>query len=174
MPDRPPSRLALAGFLAIIAATVSGAAVRADETPELCGRLNEYEGLTVLELWGTPEQAGYAHGYLLAERILRLLDDYVLSDALMPNRQVYETLVIRGVHRWFDWPEPGERELRALLRGMQDRLGPDGMHSRKLQRQVAIDDLMAANTLADWFCMLCSSFSVWGFTDPGRPDHHSP
>jgi hypothetical protein len=45
---------------------------------------------------------------------------------------------------------------------MRDRLGPGGVRSRILDRELTVEDLMAANALADWFGMLCSTFSAWG------------
>lgn len=139
---------------------------KADNKPEpaqpLCGRLTDCEGLTVLELWGTPEQAGYAHGFLLAEEIVRLFDGYVLDKKVMPNPQVYELMFVPGVRRQFVWSPACERELEALAQGVQDRLGPDKLRSEVLDRPLKLEDLMVANALADWFGMTCSTFSVWG------------
>ena len=128
----------------------------------LCGRLSEYRGLPVLELWGTPEQAGYAHGYLLAESIVSLIDGYMLDPKIMPNPQVYETLLIPAVHRQFVWTAAQESELAAMTDGMRARLGSERLRSKMLERALKLDDLMAANVLADWFGMMCSSFSAWG------------
>lgn len=128
----------------------------------LCGRLAAHDGLPTLELWGTPEQAGYAHGFLLARHIVDLIDGYMLDPRIMPNPQAYETLLVPNVRRQFTWGPAQERELQALLGGMRDRLGPGGVRSRILDRELAVEDLMAANALADWFGMLCSTFSAWG------------
>ena len=38
---------------------------------EVKGTLATIDGLPVLRVWGTPEERGYAHGYLLAERFRR-------------------------------------------------------------------------------------------------------
>jgi hypothetical protein len=134
----------------------------AEPSQPLCGRLTNCEGLTVLELWGTPEQSGYAHGFLLAEEIVRLFDGYVLSRKVMPNPQVYELMFVPGVRRQFVWSPACERELKALAQGIQDRLGADKLRSEVLDRPLKLEDLMVANALADWFGMTCSTFSVWG------------
>jgi hypothetical protein len=148
------------------------AASRADDpqsSKPLCGRLTQHQGIPVLELWGTPEQAGYAHGYLLAERIVRLLDEYVLSERLIRDPAVYEALLLPGVRRQFVWSEAHERELKALGAGIRDKLGQENARSAKLDRPLRVEDLMISNALADWHGMLCSTFSAWGeLTTDGR------
>ena len=91
---------------------------------QIHGRLGEYQGLPVLELWGTPEQIGYAHGYLLAEPIVHLMEDYVLSERVLPQLALYETVLVPAVRRQFVWDQRYERELRALCEGIRDRRGP--------------------------------------------------
>lgn len=132
----------------------------ADE--EVHGRLSEYQGLTVLELWGTPEQAGYAHGYLLAGRIVHFMENYLLSEKVFPQIAMYKTILLPAVRRQFVWGETRQREMLALCRGIRDKVGPDGFYSAKLGRQFKVDDLMVANALADWHAMMCSTFSAWG------------
>ena len=39
--------------------------------PDVNGVLREIDGIKVLIVWGTHQQRGYAHGYLLAENIKR-------------------------------------------------------------------------------------------------------
>ena len=131
-------------------------------SPPLCGRLTEHKGLPVLELWGDAEQAGYAHGYLLAEKIVRLFDGYVLDRKVTPNPAIYETLLLPAVRRQFVWSPAHERELRAIGRGMRDRLAPATPRSEVLDRELTVDDLLAANALADWFGMMCATVSAWG------------
>ena len=167
-----------APVLALLATPLLPAAETRGQTaspPNLHGRLGQYEGLPVLVLWGTPAEAGYAHGYLLAERMTALLDDYILTDKVLPNVAVYETVLLPAVRRQFVWDDAHEQELRAMWRGIRDKLGPDGLRSKSLGRDFTLEDLLAANALADWFSMLaCSSFSAWGRADRRRPDDHRP
>lgn len=136
----------------------------------LCGRLSEHQGLPVLEVWGTPEQAGYAHGYLMAEPLVRLFDDFVLSPVMLESAEAYETLVRPGVRRAFVWTEAQEREMKAICAGVRDRLGEANVRSRRLGRALDVEDLMVVNTLADLRGALCSSFSAWGtLTADGQP-----
>jgi len=146
----------------LLAAALASVACGADPVQPLCGRVTQHEGLTALELWGTPEQAGYAHGYLLAEEIIRLFDGYVLDKRIVPSPQLYEALLVPAVRRQFVWSAAHEGELEALARGMQERIGAENLRSEVLERELKIEDLMVANALADWFGMMCSTFSAWG------------
>src|SRR5512147_788816 len=44
---------------------------------QLTGKIKTIDKVRILTLWGTPEQRGFAHGYLLAEDIVNLLDGYL-------------------------------------------------------------------------------------------------
>lgn len=139
------------------------------QIPDLCGRLSTCEGLPVLELWGTPEQAGFAHGWLMAESIVALFDGYLLDPKILRGPAVYETLLIPAVRRQFTWSKAHEAELQGVCDGVAARLGRDKARSEKLGRELGVADLMAANALADWYGMFCSSFSAWdGLTTDGQ------
>lgn len=116
----------------------------------------------MLVLWGDAQQAGFAHGWLLADRIAALIDDFVLDPRILPSTYVYETLVLPAARGRFEWREPCERELAAMLAGARERLGPGGFRSKRLERELTLEDLLVANTLADWMGLFCSSFSAWG------------
>jgi len=153
----------------LLAATSCTADDSRSSTQSLSGRLGEHHGLPVLELWGTPEQAGYAQGYLLAEQIIEMLDGFMLDPKIMADPAVYENVLLPAVRRQFSWPPAYEAELSAIARGMRDRLGPEKLRSAILDRPLQLEDLMAANALADWFGMMCSTFSAWGpLTADGR------
>jgi hypothetical protein len=157
---------ALAALLAAPAARCDsrdkGGANGSRPAKPLCGRLSEHGGLSVLELWGTPEEAGYAHGFLLAEEIVALFDGYVLDKKIVPNPLLYEAVLVPTVRRQFVWSPAHERELESLARGIRDRIGSENLRSKVLDRELKIEDLMVANALADWFGMMCSTVSAWG------------
>ena len=136
---------------------------RADTPPKtVCGRLTQVDGLTVLEVWGTPQEAGFAHGYLLADRLVGLFDEAVLAPEVGAAPEVYEAMLLPAVRQRFIWEPRYEEELAGLLRGMQARLGPDGVRSQRLDRDLTVDDLKLVNSLADWHGVFCSSFAAWG------------
>ena len=138
-------------------------AIPVPEAPKpLSGALSDFGGLRVLELWGSPADAGYAHGYLMAEDMVSLFDEFILDERILPNTATYEAMLIPNVRRMYDWPKAAVTELEAMLRGVRDRLGEQACYSEKLGRTLRLEDLMIANTMADWFGFLCSSFSAWG------------
>lgn len=163
--------LLLAPLLSIAVEVRADSEIRiASELPRarhtLHGRLSVHEDLPVLELWGSPEQAAYAHGFLLAESIIRLFDEFVLDPKILPNPALYESVLVPGVRRQFVWTAEQVSELEALIRGMEDRLPAESLVSRVLDRPLRIEDLMIGNTLADWFGVNCTTFSVWGDLTP--------
>lgn len=136
--------------------------------PDLHGRLRTFEGLPVLELWGARTEMAFAHGYLMAERIAPLFDDFILSPRMMPELAAYQAIILPSMRTRWDWTEY-EPELQALAEGVRAKLGPRGLWSKRLNRALTVDDLMACNALPDWHGLFCSSFSAWGeFTADGN------
>lgn len=130
--------------------------------PALSGELTTVGGLRVLRVWGTSQQRGYAHGYLLAGDILRLIDAYIAQTAISGGPEKYAQVslpmartmtVLRPIYR---------RELEGMLAGIRDRLGPEGSMLRTLGRPIEYADLLAANCSPDNVRPFCSSFMVWG------------
>jgi hypothetical protein len=97
----------------------------------------------------------------MAEDIVRLVDEFMLDPRIINNPAMYEAMLIPTVRRQFVWTDSQQAELNAILDGVKDRLG-DRARSKRLDRELVVEDLMAGNTLADWFGMFCSTFSVWG------------
>ncbi|MGK0154924.1 MAG: hypothetical protein ACI9SE_001884, partial [Neolewinella sp.] len=48
--------------------------LKPDTVSGVHGRLETHEGLRVLRLWGTSEQRGYAHGFLVASDIFAIMN----------------------------------------------------------------------------------------------------
>ncbi|MDX2199823.1 MAG: hypothetical protein SF069_12745 [Phycisphaerae bacterium] len=157
----PLPRLRTLGLLiGLLAARVAWT----DEAPKSAvehGRLTSIDGLPVLELWGTRTEMAYAHGYLQAREIVRNFDEFILTDAILPDLALYGSVVLPSQRVRWEW-DGVEAELAAMLEGMKARLGPGKVWSKRLERELAVDDLMAANTVPDWNGLFCSSFSVWG------------
>jgi hypothetical protein len=149
-------------WLLLTVLTVSSGVAYADEkTAARHGKLREFEGLPVLELWGTHTEMAYAHGYLMAPQILPLIDDYMLSETVLPDPAVYHAVILPSIRVRWNW-EPFEAEMNALYAGMKARLGEEGMYSKRLDRAVTVDDLMACNAIPDWHGLFCSSITLWG------------
>lgn len=148
------------GLLALFFSSISQADGAGALQP-VCGRLSREQGLPVLELWGSPRDAGFAQGYLCAEQIIKLLDEYVLSEEIVPSLDTYRQVIAPQTQTRFSWPAAATAELEGILAGIKARLG-DKARSGKLEREIELGDLYVCNTLADWFGYFCSSISIWG------------
>ena len=132
------------------------------EPPQVSGKLETVDGLRVLTVWGSDYERGFAHGYLLAGEITDFAGKVLVDPLVVASKEVYEQKVRTGVVGAFDFDPRYEQELQGLLAGIIAKLGQDGTHQKDLGRAVTLDDLKAANTLADWHAFYCSTFSVWG------------
>jgi hypothetical protein len=135
-------------------------------TPPLSGALTIEQGVRVLRLAGTPYEAGYAHGYLLAEEIVPFVDQFVVSLPFVVGVERYRSRVLPFVREKALFTAEEEEELRGMVDGVLAKLGPEGATLRALGRPLAIDDLKAGNTFGDWAAFACSSFSAWGALTP--------
>lgn len=132
------------------------------EAPSVSGSLSTVEGVRVLRLWGTANERGFAHGYLLGQEIMKLIESAVLDPRTMDDPAKYESGVINGVLKKINFRPEHEEELNGMLAGITARLGPDAIRLKRLGRSLTVADLKAVNTLADWNTFFCSSFSAWG------------
>jgi hypothetical protein len=124
------------------------------------GTLVEIDGVPVLRIWGTPQERGYAQGYLLADRIVPLLDAFIGGGTLGGSPANYEQFVLPMVKRMEIQPEYLE-ELRAVQAGVEARMGGPA-RLPLLGRALRLEDLIAVNCTADITRMGCSSFAAWG------------
>lgn len=140
--------------LALTAPTVADA-----PKAKVNGTLSEIKGVPVVRVWGTPDERGYAYGYLLSADIARFMNEF-FADGSVVDVKSYETRVLRKLHLMEIQP-PYEAELRAMLRGIETKAGgPVDMPA--LGRPLQFADLVAANSMGDMLRMGCSSFSAWG------------
>jgi hypothetical protein len=120
---------------------------------------------------------GFAHGYLLADEIIALLDNYMLRS--LYDAKNYEKTV-RLIKIYIKVPAPFWNELKGMHQGMKEALGESGMFSARLNRNYEPADLLAWNLVPDIFRLsfntnslfntftnnythgFCSSISAWG------------
>ncbi len=121
--------------------------------------------LPVLTLWGTPRERGFAHGYLLAESILRGADDGL---ALVTKRVpgVYDAQLRPLMKTAFVFTAAEEEEMAGLLMGIAARLPAEKRTLPALGRELDVIDVKALNTFGDWYSLGCSSAAVWGARSP--------
>lgn len=128
--------------------------------PELHGALEEVGGQRVLKLWGTPAQMGYAHGFLLREPIIDVVDQYALSvipaTTLDTAGGLYSTVA--------DISDARRAEAAAIVEGMK---AAGGAHIDGLGRDLQTSDLLVLNAMTDLIAIGCSSVSAWGSATQG-------
>ncbi len=122
------------------------------------GRIETHGGLRVVHVWGTPEQRGHAHGFLLAKDIAAIVTaEFTARFARMPGLLVQARAALG---RAVAFPDEVRTEIEAVFAGVVaagvSRAIPE------LERDFDLDDLLVANAL-DVFALLgCSGFTVWG------------
>ncbi|MEM6294619.1 MAG: C45 family peptidase [Myxococcota bacterium] len=147
------------------AAAVQPSAVAADVAAvgsEAHGELRDVDGQRVLHVWGTPREMGHAHGSLLREEILDVIDGYAL--------EVLGPATIDRVGMMFSVVDVSPRlreEAEGIVEGMK---AAGGAHSEGLGRSLRPTDLLVLNAMTDLVAIGCSSVSAWGDAVADDPD----
>ncbi len=155
------------------------------------GALRWMNGLPVLQLKGTPEERGYAHGLLVGPQIVDFFEFYVLEDSWR-SADRYEAEFVPFLQTHFDYDPAYLAEADAVIRGM--RASGMDMRVQWLGRDFRRVDLLAINayierraarpsppaaspapsvvpsTLADLLTAdgpACSQFAFWGEATEG-------
>lgn len=112
----------------------------------------------MLRLWGTPQERGYAHGFLLAEDIVANLGQEFSSQFAQRPSMLEQAR--SALPRLIDYPDDYDRELDAIWRGVV-AAAPD-LSMPAFGRDFDKTDLLVANAMDVFGLMGCSSFTVWG------------
>lgn len=126
------------------------------------GSRESLRGITVVRVWGSAYERGFAQGYLTADEIQTLLLDGMFNEARLKSARAYESFVLRYLMSYMEIEPRYAEEIRGIHDGMLARLGPDGMHVEWLGRKLSVEDLTVFNCFADFFGLMCSTFTVWG------------
>jgi uncharacterized protein (DUF2141 family) len=132
------------------------------------GALRWMKGLPVLQLWGTAEERGYAHGFLVGEQIIDFFESYIL-ETMVRSAKRYEEFYVPFFESRFNLPEEFEKELDAVIAGMRaagadmevDLLGRDFNRTDLLAINAYIER-RAANPVEPVKKEGCSQFALWG------------
>jgi len=106
------------------------------------GALRWMKGLPVLQLRGTPEERGHAHGFLVGPQIVDFFEFYVLEDSWR-SADRYESEFVPFLQTHFDYDPDYLAEADAVIQGMMDS-GMD-MGVKWLGRDFRRVDLLAIN-----------------------------
>ena len=165
----PPMKHPLAVAAVLVMGLTVLSSVRAEDAPSsstakqltVNGRLEMNRGQPVLWLWGTPKERGFAHGYLMGEKIMKgVRHDF--AHALKPLGKRYDAFVTKLIVPKFHFEAREEEELNALFDGMKAANPKGGLRVEALGRDLGLIDLKALNTFGDWYGLGCSSMAVWG------------
>ncbi|MCA8966501.1 MAG: hypothetical protein H6838_11390 [Planctomycetes bacterium] len=122
------------------------------------GRIDTHEGLRVVHVWGTDQERGYAHGFLLGKDIAAVLTaEFSTRFSRMPGLLKQARAALGRV---VTYPDDVRTEIEAVYAGLVaagvSRAMPE------LDREFDLDDLLVANALDVFGLMGCSGFTVWG------------
>lgn len=161
-PGAPPGAVASrpaasldAGAPAAVAPTEGRKAAGPSPSSDVNGELVTMGNQRLLRVWGTPSQMGRAHGALLRQEILDIVDGYAL-DAIPPA-----TLDAAGVlyTTVTHIPPRLKEEAQGVIDGMR---GAGSIHVPRLDRELQAADLLVLNAMTDLLAIGCSSVSAWG------------
>lgn len=129
-------------------------------TKSLHGRVQLIDGVSVLQVWGTPQERGYAQGYTFAPQIIQLINRYLESEDISGGTAAYEkTLILIGL--MMNVPQSYQEELHGMLEGIEAKLEGETTIAA-LNRKLLYNDLVAINCIPDYVGFGCSSFVAWG------------
>ena len=124
------------------------------------GMLRQVGNQQVLNLWGTNYEMGYAHGYLMADKIRDLVANYMVGLLAGGNVTTYNALLAKDANpAVFQWQQESQDEMNGMAAGMA--ASGKSLYVASLQRNIDVRDIHALN-LQEEFFFACSSFGVWG------------
>jgi len=108
------------------------------------GKLKTIKGQKVLQLWGTPEERAYCHGYLVGPQIMDFFN-YVVVEYFTQSVTQYQE-ILQYVQGHFAGQTPYAGEADAMLQGMRD--SDTNLIATHLGRELIRDDLIVQNNVA--------------------------
>ena len=130
------------------------------------GALRWIKGLAVLQLWGSSEERGFAHGYLVGGQIIDFLKFYVIEDSWKSAKR-YEEIFVPFLKSHLNCPAEFLAECRTVIEGM--RASGIDMRVESLGRDFELTDLLAINAYIEKRAAFevpvpssCTQFAFWG------------
>lgn len=126
---------------------------------EVNGTLTQIDGLSVVRVWGTPAEQGFALGYLIAGDDFGPMVDAVLRSGVLGDVKDYAEHVLPRLGK-MDVPRKYEEQLKGLLAGIEAKIGGP-VELSSLGRSLTYEDLVVINCMSDLVRTACSSFAAW-------------
>lgn len=137
------------------AAQKAAAASLDPSTRPIQGELRDHGHQRVLEVWGSDFEMGRAHGYLLSEEIVQIIDGYALEALPAASFDRLRPAFIAAAQI----SDARREEARGMIAGMRQA---GHLRSAALERELQADDLLFVNAITDVLSIGCSSLSAWG------------
>jgi hypothetical protein len=153
-------------YLALLLLSLSGGLIA-----QVNGELTQVNGKWILQTWGTHQERGYAHGYLLSQPIMQIFNTYIYPIVAMSNPTVYNNMTT-FYSAYFDVEAKYVQEAQGMIDGMQ--ASGSSIYNTGLQRNLNAIDILTFNCLVDLYYynryvqnntkleLDCSSLSSWG------------
>lgn len=152
-------------FLLVACLLILGNGFSAESTAQAAvnGSIRQIGNQQVLSLWGSYYEMGYAHGYLMADKIRDLVDTYVIG-VLASGNTVAEKVADYNAHLALIplyhtfYPEYLD-EISGMVAGMN--ASGKSLYVASLGRNIDDRDIKAFNLFIEYF-FGCSSLGAWG------------
>jgi len=121
--------------------------------------ISKDENVTVLKVWGTHQERGYAYGYLLGDKIREVYNGYI---GLVFNEHINQSKELIKSGKYLKIEEDYVAECKAIIEGMKAR----GFDTKGFDYL----DILVANSFLDLRAIVgsnakpngCSSLMAWG------------
>jgi hypothetical protein len=136
------------------------------------GQVQIIDGRSVLTVWGTHAERGYAAGYLKGVEGKEMFDDYIVGYCCGGSFLTYAYMRSHFVNN-YDVDAKYETEAEAVIQGMSD--AGVSLYNSTLFRNINATDLLVANAIVDLSTLgslrpfACSSLSSWGSSTVADP-----
>lgn len=136
---------------------------------EVNGSLETIGEITIVNLWGTWEEMGTAHGYLLGPDLMDLYEGYFLE---LAGGQTNIDILRAGYDSYFTVPEEFSAYASGIIAGVADTVS---LWSPVYGRNLDNLDIFITSSVPDLSAMVdfrqihCSSASSWGEATSGDP-----
>jgi hypothetical protein len=135
------------------------------------GALIWKQGLPVLQLRGSAEERGFAHGYLVGRQIIDFFEFYIIEESWQSAKR-YQNTFVPFLEGHFKYPSELLKECDAVIKGM--RASGINMRVEALGRDFNRTDLLAINAYIESRAAFpeagsssCTQFAFWGSQTEG-------
>ncbi len=123
------------------------------------GRAEMSGDVRIVHVFGSPDQMGYAHGYLAGEDFVVGMQELYSG---MPPAAISMADFMRSWAPLIQLTDAQRVEVAAVYRGMRARLGLESMQLPGADRMVDETDLLIWNGYDMFRAVGCSGFTAWG------------